>query len=110
MSDASTSNSTALTSTSSITTNSNSTSDDSKKPDIKIEKRSDNAQKKNWWQDKNRNNNNNKTRLPRENVFKGTIADMNGHTFQCHGEASHASQFSKTCDELQGYLRFSILV
>ena len=38
-----------------------------------------------------------------EPEFKGTITDMNGHTFQCHGESTTASQFSRTCDELQRY-------
>ena len=38
-----------------------------------------------------------------ETNFKGTIADMNGHTFQCHGESTTASQFSRTCEELQRY-------
>ena len=44
-----------------------------------------------------------KNRIPKESTFKGTITDMNGHTFQCHGEATHASQFSRTCEELQSY-------
>ena len=38
-----------------------------------------------------------------ESNFKGTIIDMNGHTFQCHGESTTASQFSRTCEELQRY-------
>jgi hypothetical protein len=38
-----------------------------------------------------------------ETSFKGTITEMNGHTFQCHGESNTASQFSRTCEELQRY-------
>ena len=78
---------------------------DRSKPVIKLEKKQENGQKKPWWQNKNRNNNNNNNiyKPPKESVFKGTIIDMNGHTFQCHGEASHASQFTRTCEELQRY-------
>ena len=56
-----------------------------------------------WWQNTNNYNNNHTYKPPKESVFKGTIIDMNGHTFQCHGEASHASQFTRTCEELQRY-------
>ena len=98
------SDSTALTSASSITTDT-SKSPEIKKIEIKTEKRNDN-QKKPWWNEnrnKNNYNNHNKNRIPKESTFKGTITDMNGHTFQCHGEATHASQFSRTCEELQSY-------
>lgn len=35
--------------------------------------------------------------------FKGTIPEMNGHVFECHGEAHAASQFHRTMEELQSY-------
>jgi hypothetical protein len=98
------SNATALTNASTLTTNTTKT-EDSSKTEIKPEKKNE-QQKKNWWHDKNKhyNNHNNKAnRAPKESTFKGTITDMNGHTFQCHGEATHASQFSRTFEELQSY-------
>ena len=48
-------------------------------------------------------NNHTSTTRVNEPEFKGTIKDMNGHTFQCHGESTTASQFLRTCEELQRY-------
>jgi hypothetical protein len=98
------SDATALTNASTLTTNTTKT-EDSSKTEIKPEKKNE-QQKKKWWHDKNKHNNNHNNkvnRVPKESTFKGTITDMNGHTFQCHGEATHASQFSRTCKELQSY-------
>jgi hypothetical protein len=77
-----------------------------KKPDTKG---STTGGKKPWWNNHNRkgksgdSRQNGDTKVHQGSAFKGTITDMNGHTFQCHGEASHASQFARTCEELQGY-------
>ena len=54
MTDNISSDATAATSTSTITANSAAT--ETKKPEIKIEKKPDNHQRKNWWHDKNKLN------------------------------------------------------
>jgi hypothetical protein len=38
------------------------------------------------------------------NSFKGTIKDMNGHVFQCYGEGTASNQFTRTLEELDGYV------
>jgi hypothetical protein len=38
------------------------------------------------------------------NVFKGTIKEMNGHVFQCHGESNEKNQFARTVEELSNYV------
>jgi hypothetical protein len=91
---------TAMTDMSTITADSGA-STESKKPDIKIDKKPINTQQcggKQWWQNKTKQN---KSVTPKESTFKGANSDMNGHTFQCHGESTHASQFTRTCKELQ---------
>ena len=36
-------------------------------------------------------------------TFKGSIDDMNGHVFECYGEANSTTQFARTCEELESY-------
>ena len=36
--------------------------------------------------------------------FRGAIKDMNGHVFQLHGEAVQKNQYSRTIDEIAGYI------
>ena len=39
------------------------------------------------------------------NAFKkGTIKEMNGHVFQCHGESNEKNQFARTVEELSNYV------
>jgi hypothetical protein len=38
------------------------------------------------------------------NAFKGTVKEMNGHVFQCYGEATEKNQFARTVDELDTYV------
>ena len=35
--------------------------------------------------------------------FKGTIENMNGHVFEMFGEGASTTQFTRTCEELEGY-------
>jgi hypothetical protein len=42
--------------------------------------------------------------LPKANLFKGGIADMNGHTFQCYGETTEKNQYNRTIEELEVYV------
>jgi len=36
--------------------------------------------------------------------FKGTVKEMNGHVFQCHGETKIQNQFTRTLEELDSYV------
>jgi hypothetical protein len=40
------------------------------------------------------------TQLPKTaaNLFKGGIAEMNGHTFQCYGETTEKNQYNRTIE------------
>jgi hypothetical protein len=38
------------------------------------------------------------------NLFKGGIAEMNGHTFQCYGETTEKNQYNRTLEELEVYV------
>jgi hypothetical protein len=38
------------------------------------------------------------------NLFKGGIAEMNGHTFQCYGETTERNQYNRTLEELEVYV------
>ena len=40
----------------------------------------------------------------RTNAFRGGIAKMNGHVFQCYGEATEKSQYTRTVEELEVYI------
>ena len=56
-----------------------------------------------------RGNNNRNRAAPRRagsnvNTFKGTIKEMNGHVFQCHGESNEKNQFARTIEELSNYV------
>ena len=35
--------------------------------------------------------------------FKGSIDNMNGHVFEMFGEGAPTTQFTRTCEELEGY-------
>ena len=37
-------------------------------------------------------------------AFKGSIKEMNGHVFQCHGESNEKNQFARTVEELNNYV------
>jgi hypothetical protein len=50
------------------------------------------------------NNRRNPPRTTSVNTFKGTVAEMNGHVFQCYGEATEKNQFARTMEELDGYI------
>ena len=36
--------------------------------------------------------------------FKGSVSDMKGNVFQCHGEANVANQFNQTMEALETYV------
>jgi hypothetical protein len=61
---------------------------------------------RNWRTSGARNN----RRVPRTsttnatNTFKGTVTEMNGHVFQCYGEAIEKNQFARTVEELDSYV------
>jgi hypothetical protein len=42
------------------------------------------------------------------NLFKGGIAEMNGHTFQCYGETTEKNQYNRTLEELEVYVGSNI--
>jgi hypothetical protein len=105
MSESTNNSSGASMSASTLTTNSGSSSSqntnqsDQKKPD-------DN--KKPIWRKNHGNkpwlkNNHQKQQKQITSTFKGAISEMNGHVFECHGEAYSAAQFHRTMEELQTY-------
>ena len=51
-----------------------------------------------------RNNNRNAPRVRNTSTFKGKVPEMNGHVFQCHGEATEKNQFASTMEELSSYV------
>ena len=57
---------------------------------------------KGHWKGKNKNSQS-QPNAPKQSSFKGTITEMNGHTFECHGESIKATQFHRTMEELQSY-------
>jgi Reverse transcriptase (RNA-dependent DNA polymerase) len=52
----------------------------------------------------NGNTLNTNTTKPVANLFKGGIAEMNGHTFQCYGETTEKNQYNRTLEELEVYV------
>jgi len=54
------------------------------------------------WKGKGGHNNNRNPRIL--NTFKGTVKEMNGHVFQCYGEATEKNQFARTMEELNSYV------
>jgi hypothetical protein len=44
------------------------------------------------------------TPVTKKDDFKGGIAEMNGHIFQCHGEATEKNQYNRTMAELEVYV------
>jgi hypothetical protein len=51
--------------------------------------------------------NNRRTTARTRNVgtlFKGTVTEMNGHVFQCYGEATEKNTFARIIEELDGYV------
>jgi hypothetical protein len=41
---------------------------------------------------------------PEVSKFKGTVKEMNGHVFQCHGETKVQNQYTRTLEELDSYV------
>jgi hypothetical protein len=39
-----------------------------------------------------------------QHTFKGTAPEMNGHVYQCYGEATEKNQLARTMEELNGYV------
>ena len=61
--------------------------------------------RRNGGRNNGRNNNNRRnTRVNNVSVFKGTVTDMNGHVFQCYGEATENNEFARTVEELDAYV------
>ena len=85
------------------------TSTDVNKTQVKEEKPNSKSKEKTtkqWYHGRKKSgyiNNHSSTTRVNKPEFKGTIKDMNGHTFQCHGESTTASQFSQTYKKLQCY-------
>jgi hypothetical protein len=110
MSDTTSSASGASSSASTLTSNSANTqsNQDTNQND---QKKTDDNRKPPWRRNYNNNNNNkpwnrnnqSKPQKPPASTFKGAISDMNGHVFECHGEAYSAAQFHRTMEELQTY-------
>jgi hypothetical protein len=46
----------------------------------------------------------NRTTMTLHNSFRGTVKEMNGHIFQCHGKSTEQNQFGRTMEELKNYI------
>ena len=77
--------------------------EDKKSPDKDLARRSD-QKKKNKNKKKKSHHGNSFNRRKKVSNFKGGIDGMNGHVFEMFSEGASNVQFTRTCEQLEGYV------
>ena len=82
--------------------------EDKKSPDKDLDRRNDRKKKNHKEKYKNRKKKphygNPRDRRKKVSSFKGGIDAMNGHVFEMFSEGASTVQFTRTCEQLEGYV------
>ena len=81
-------------------------SEDRKSPDENPDRKSDRKKKNRKYKNRKKKPQygNLRDRRKKASSFKGSIDGMNGHVFEMFSEGASTVQFTRTCEQLEGYV------